>query len=39
VLATELLMGAGRKGPVIAVEILDHLGAFKKAADRHSRRE
>src|SRR5215470_721125 len=23
-------MGAGRKGPVIAVEILDHLGGFKR---------
>jgi hypothetical protein len=23
-------MGAGRKGPVISVEILDHLGALKR---------
>src|SRR2546425_699313 len=34
VLTTELLMGAGRKAPVIAVEILDHLGAFKRQPTR-----
>ena len=33
-LATELLMGAGRKALVIAVEILDHLGAFKRQPTR-----
>src|SRR4029077_19209935 len=27
-------MGAGRKAPVITVEILDHLGAFKRQPTR-----